>query len=141
MVQEHVMAVKVFSLQEANAQIPTVEKAILWLKQAVKKIVQTQDSASVLELLGGPDPKSPENREWLRKQVILEDLIAQYNDRLEALQKLGCVIKDLEHGVVDFYGTREGRLIFFCWRLGEKSIRFWHEIDSGMMGRRPLSEL
>jgi hypothetical protein len=42
---------------------------------------------------------------------------------------------------VDFPAERDGRPVYLCWRLGEPSVQFWHEIDAGFVGRRPLEEL
>jgi hypothetical protein len=50
----------------------------------------------------------------------------------------GVEIKDLEHGLIDFPSPRDGRVVFLCWRLGEGPIAFWHEVDAGFAGRRPL---
>jgi len=135
------MAVKVFTLEEANHHIPEIERALLDLQEDVREIVRLRDSASVLELLGAADSRSPENKEWLLTQVQLDERIEGYNGRLNGIQRLGCVLKDINHGVVDFYGWKDGRLIFLCWRMGEKSIGYWHEVDAGMSARRPVSEL
>ena len=135
------MPVKVFNLEEANRLIPEVEQAIRWLQERVREVIQTQDAISVLDLLGAGEKTNPEHRALLQKRLELEEQAVTYNDRLEELQKVGCVIKDLDHGIVDFYGLKDGRLIFLCWRMGESAISFWHEIDAGMVGRRPVSEL
>jgi hypothetical protein len=41
-------------------------------------------------------------------------------------------------GLVDFRTMRDGRAVYLCWRLGEDAIRYWHELDAGFAGRRPL---
>lgn len=135
------MGIKVFSLDEANQLLPVIQEAVRRLQAAVAEIVRTQDALSVLEMLGASEPSSPEYREFTERQQELEERVQAFNDQLEDLQNQGCVIKDLNSGVVDFYGEKEGRLVFLCWRLGEPSIRYWHEIDTGMAGRRPVSEL
>ena len=135
------MPVRVFTLEEANQLLPRVEADLRWLHEMVQRIVRTQDAVSVLDLLGAGEPANPEHRDLLQKRLELEEMVGEYNDRLEKLQQIGCVVKDLNHGVVDFYGLKDGRLIFLCWRMGEPSVRFWHEINSGMMGRRPVSDL
>lgn len=135
------MGIKVFTIEEANRLLPGIEQAIRELQEDVRGIVATQDALAVLDMLDGSTPASPEHADFLIKQNELDDRIQAYNSRLEDIQGQGCVIKDLNHGIVDFYGLKEGRLVFLCWRLGEPSIRFWHEINSGMAGRRPVSEL
>jgi hypothetical protein len=135
------MPVKVFTLEEANRLLPRVRELLLETQEAVQGIIRIQDAISVIRILGGEDPKSPEHEGFKTKTDELEAAAAVYENRLDELQKLGCVLKDLNHGIVDFYGSKEGRLIFLCWRLGEPAIGFWHELDAGMAGRRPVIEL
>jgi hypothetical protein len=61
-------------------------------------------------------------------------------EELAAVEALGVAVKDLDIGLCDFLGERDGRDVWLCWQYGEKSIGFWHEIDSGFGGRRPLVE-
>ena len=65
----------------------------------------------------------------------------EFYANIEQLEELGCVIKDLESGIVDFYSVHEGKEIFLCWKIGEKKIEFYHEIDDGYVGRKPLQSL
>ncbi len=53
---------------------------------------------------------------------------------------LGAVINDIDAGLVDFVGLRNGREIFLCWQYGEEEIGYWHELNAGFAGRRPLDE-
>ncbi len=135
------MPVRVFTLEEANRLLPEVEEAIRWLQQTVSQIVQAQDRISVLDVLGAAERSSPEHEDLLATRRTLEELLGGYNEKLNEVQRIGCVLKDINHGVVDFYGLKDGRLIFLCWRMGEKAIDYWHEVTTGMMGRRPVSEL
>ncbi|MFN8549280.1 MAG: DUF2203 domain-containing protein [Candidatus Eisenbacteria bacterium] len=135
------MSVRVFTIEEANRLVPMVEEKLRWFQTAVQRIVQTQDSISVLLVLGAETPDAPDHRELVDKRTLLEELVEQYSRELEEFNRLGCLIKDLEQGLVDFYGHKDGRLIFLCWRMGEQGIQYWHEIHSGFGGRRPVSEL
>ena len=60
---------------------------------------------------------------------------------IERLLELGAIPKDLSIGLVDFYGLKNGREIFLCWKAGEPCVEHWHEVDSGFKDRRPMSEL
>jgi hypothetical protein len=139
--EEPSMPIKVLTVEEANLLVPKVETLIRRLQELVVRIVATQDAVSVLALLGAEEPANAEHRTMAQRREELEELVGMYNQGLEELQSIGCVVKDIDHGVVDFYGLKEGRLIFLCWRMGEQAIRFWHEINAGMAGRRPVSEL
>jgi hypothetical protein len=61
-------------------------------------------------------------------------------DRLDVLlheiQDMGIEVKDLTTGLIDFVGLRNGREVYLCWKYGEESIQFWHEIDAGFSGRQ-----
>jgi hypothetical protein len=57
---------------------------------------------------------------------------------VERLADQGILLRDPETGLVDFPGEREGRRVFLCWRLGEDRVSFWHETDTGFIGRKPL---
>lgn len=77
----------------------------------------------------------------------LDNLRDQYADELDTLQELideltqiGCHLKDWERGIVDFLSIVNGRPVELCWRLGEKQVSHWHEIDAGFRGRLPLED-
>ena len=135
------MDVKVFTVEEANNLLPQITESILWFQDAVRKIVETQDSLAVLHMIGAEKDDSPEHKELVEARNRLEDLVQSYNDRHEEFQKVGCLIKDIRTGLVDFYGMKDGRLVFLCWKLGEERITHWHEINAGFPGRQPLSEI
>ena len=63
-------------------------------------------------------------------------------ERLQAeqakLTELGCELKDLESGLVDFPSYRGADLVYLCWQQGEPRVEFWHDLTSGFAGRRPL---
>ncbi|MBD3334379.1 MAG: DUF2203 family protein [Candidatus Eisenbacteria bacterium] len=135
------MAVKVFSIEEANSLIPLIEKGIRFLVKSSRAVRKLQDQVSVLSVIGAEDEKSTEHEENSAKKRRLAKLIGRHNRKVDELQGYGCIIKDLRRGLVDFYGVKDGRLIFLCWKLGEKRVGYWHELNGGFRGRRPLSEL
>jgi hypothetical protein len=47
-------------------------------------------------------------------------------------------VKDADTGLVDFPAQVAGAEAFLCWRLGEDEIAYWHGIDEGFPGRKPL---
>lgn len=68
-------------------------------------------------------------------------LVAHEFQRLDALareiQATGAVIKDINHGLVDFPALRDGREVYLCWKYGEEEIRYYHETNSGFASRQP----
>lgn len=74
--------------------------------------------------------------EALRREseVLSEKLV----EAVEELGGLGVEFKGIEHGLVDFPTVRDGEIAYLCWQYGEERIAFWHPLDTGYAGRRPL---
>ncbi len=71
-----------------------------------------------------------------RRDEALERLKAAISE----IQETGCVIKDLDIGLVDFATLLRGREVYLCWKLGEDAIGFWHGTDEGFAGRKPIDQ-
>ena len=71
-------------------------------------------------------------------QTRRETAIAHLRAAIEQVQNLGCLIKDLDTGLVDFPTLLHGDEVYLCWRLGEPGIGFWHGVDEGFRGRKPV---
>lgn len=86
-----------------------------------------------------------------RGEPVLDDLLGVQRDLdacaveadelAEHLQEIGCVLRDLDLGLVDFPALAGGTDVFLCWRLGEDAIRYWHGLTEGYAGRKPLAQL
>ncbi|MBI3162444.1 MAG: DUF2203 domain-containing protein [Chloroflexi bacterium] len=57
---------------------------------------------------------------------------------LRQIQDAGIEVKDLAIGLIDFVALREGREVYLCWKYGEDSVGYWHEIEAGFQGRQPI---
>lgn len=68
----------------------------------------------------------------------LRGLVTTMRERVEAINEMGVQIKDLDRGLVDWLGLRDGRKVYICWERGEPTIAFWHELDAGFEGRQPI---
>jgi hypothetical protein len=75
---------------------------------------------------------------WRQGRERLEALTPRLQAGLEEIARLGGVPKDLALGLVDFPHRRDGQVVNLCWKFGEREIRFWHGLDEGFAGRRPL---
>ncbi len=62
------------------------------------------------------------------------------NDLVHQIMATGAQIKDLNTGLLDFPAWRGDHEVLLCWRHGERQVLFWHELDAGFAGRRPISE-
>lgn len=99
--------------------------------------VQLPFDGQLLDIL--PDPASlptPELRELAQRAwLLLETARAE----ADSLATLGAVVHDLERGLVDLRSVLDGeREVWLCWRLGDREILHFHEMDSGYLGREPI---
>lgn len=134
---------KLFTWEEANELIPFLDfkmPELLRLKKSIEEILigLRQKNVDVKELFSSPDNFTAEMAGLKEK---LEHLGYLFNRTLNEIQRAGCMVKDVELGLVDFVGlNEEGKEILLCWQYGEKEIRYWHSIDEGFTGRKPLND-
>ena len=74
-------------------------------------------------------------------RLRMQGLIDQMAAGVARIDGLGLTLRDIEHGLVDFPALVAGRQVWLCWQRGESSIGFWHDLETGFSGRRPLAEL
>ena len=135
-----------FTLEEANSLLPRVRSLLERLRQDAAKLEGLQQALQEGGHSLGKAPRAStnghgQNGAGPRFYAILhqaDELLKAMQAALHEIEDLGCVVKDVASGLVDFRTMREGRAVYLCWRLGEDVIRYWHELDAGFAGRRPL---
>ena len=75
---------------------------------------------------------------WRQGREELERVGRRIQFRVEDVERLGGVIKDLDTGLVDFPHLRDGEVVNLCWKHGETAIEYWHGLDEGFAKRKPL---
>lgn len=124
-----------FTLEQANRTLPLVRKIV---DDIVTSYGRWQDAVRGFELASAgvradmPDP----NAESL--QIEAQRLAAEIAGFVRELEALGVQFKGYDLGLVDFPSLRDERTVYLCWQRGEPDVRFWHEIDGGFAGRRPI---
>ena len=122
-----------FSINTANKILPTVIKKFNYSKMLKNEIIK-------IEKQMGMDLTSKTSmEEYTTIKQKLNTLVTKFYQSIEDLESLGVVLKGLEQGLLDFPAKRFDEEIWLCWKEGETKIRFWHEKDSGFMGRKPIS--
>lgn len=130
------------TLDEANALVPTLNVAferLTRLRRHIAEHVERLEASGLavdeglLELEG--DDLEPEQRTDLAR---LRQLLKGIRDTLSRLHEKGCLVKDLERGLVDFYSIVDGRPAYLCWQYGEAEVSWYHPIETGFAGREPL---
>src|SRR3989338_87711 len=127
---------KYFTIEEAERLLPEIEK-ILSRTIKLNKALELLESIEI-EVY---EDNYEELGRITKANKQFHKLSYEFYDNIENLEEMGCLVKDLELGIVDFYHRFEGRDIFLCWKLGEKNVRFWHEIDAGYIERKPILNL
>jgi hypothetical protein len=122
----------VFSPERANALIPVLTPLIeqLWVKRR-ELAIRLLESDPALHTAPSAIPRRP-----ARTFTDLKAEVVQLINRIEAY---GCVVKDIDLGLLDFPSIREGRPIYLCWKAGESELTHWHGTDETFFERKPLA--
>ena len=122
---------KLFTLDEANAfvpqlldLVPKIQKLSVSLNNNFPDIKNARDKA---KWNGGSD-----------QGVDYLNAVLKYNDLMRKIEEMGCEVKGIPEGLIDFPSLREGREVYLCWRMPEKEILFWHDLNAGFTGRKPI---
>jgi hypothetical protein len=134
---------KIFSVEEANALIPYLDRALDSLAARTREIAALKGELDVLSAIesSGATSKNSDIRSLREKEASCARVLEQFRAALEEIASQGCIVRDLDIGLVDFYTMARGRVVCLCWRRGEPRVEHWHPTDEGFSGRRPLAEL
>lgn len=131
---------RVFTVAEVDALIPRLTQIV-----GMQLLQQSEIERALAELarIRGELPESLEvndddSQEAKRLKQDLARRILRYESGWREIQQLGALVKDPQIGLLDFYGHIDGRLVHLCWRYGEESLCFFHDLEAGYAGRRPL---
>jgi hypothetical protein len=134
---------KIFSVEEANRLIPTLEGTLDTLLGIAREATSLRREVEVLGAIAnsGASGESPDVRLLREKERLQSEALERFRTEMATITRHGCILRDVELGLVDFYTMAQGRIVCLCWRRGEARIEHWHPLDEGFSGRRPLSEL
>lgn len=123
------------TLEEAEKNIPEVGETL-------KKIIQLSESISILQSIEiSYDNEYDELFAETKTNKEFHKLSAELHKELHKLINMGCVVRDINLGLVDFFSRFEGRDIFLSWEIGEEKITHWHELAEGFEMRKPIFEI
>jgi hypothetical protein len=128
-----------FTPEEVDQLIPALTELMESLMAAHREVLAVRGRLKAeqdrVAMTGGA---LLDQQAWRAERRRLEALAARVAAGAEEVGRLGGVIKDLELGLVDFLHRREGRVVNLCWKYGERAVRWWHGLDEGYAGRKPL---
>jgi hypothetical protein len=120
-----------FTLDQANAVVVLIQPLVKEILQIREAILDRQPEVwPVVESAagnGGSKEASEVALEFQRLDGLIREVMAT-----------GALMKDINHGVLDFLAKREGKDIYLCWKYGENEITFWHDIEGGYSGRQNI---
>jgi len=122
-----------FTVKSANEILPIIIKKYEQAKKQKDLIIKTEQELT--------QSMSTENSliDYAKLKQKLNSVVTKFYQSLEDLENTGVVVKQLDQGLLDFPAKRFDQEIWLCWKEGETEVKFWHEKDSGFMGRKPIS--
>jgi hypothetical protein len=159
-----------YTIDSANARLPELRRLLVVLQGQREELIRLRDQLASLEgipgsaeggtgaLTGGSGSLDdaiddlPSERAPARQAVVPDDearliqlrmqgLIDQMQASVGRIDNWGITLRDIETGLIDFPALASGRQIWLCWRLGEDGVAWYHELTTGIAGRRQLSDL
>ena len=121
-----------YSLEEATEALPLVVELVERMRRARSRLTDAEARAALSDA-------TPTNGGGNPGRTVSEGFL-ELRETLIGLQAMDVVLRDLEAGLIDFPALRDGREVYLCWQEGEDEIAFWHEVDAGFAGRRPLDD-
>jgi hypothetical protein len=130
---------KRFTLAQAQSLIPRVDRllreAVAWKSGFIEAERALQSFNERIMLMGG---MRVDRDRFLQAKSRRELEAERLRNTVEQLQEIGCLVKDLDTGLIDFPALFRGQEVYLCWKLGEPSIEFWHGVDEGFRGRKAI---
>ncbi|UJF34447.1 DUF2203 domain-containing protein [Paenibacillus hexagrammi] len=134
------MSIKYFSLQEANALIPEMDRQLQAI-QALKKQFDMKYSElrRSKELHAGIQGSNGEDLFFVQ-EAELEFIQIEARSLIQSFQLQGVELKDIDTGLIDFPAMIDGEEVLLCWKQGEDAIRYYHGVHDGFAGRKPITD-
>lgn len=132
------MAPRHFSRKDANALLPELRPLVERLAAHRRKLVAAQRERVELTMRVAGNGSGLDSGRLTELDDVVAAELAGVARCANAIHALGAVVKDPESGLVDFPARIEGQEAFLCWQLGEDEVAWWHGLDEGFAGRKPL---
>jgi hypothetical protein len=135
------MGPRIYTPREAEALLPQLLTLFDVMDRTRERLKRVKGKIDVLEMIWGEEIQAETNPDYREYTHYLEEVDLakkEFDATTRKVADLEAVVKSLEQGLVDFYGVIEGRLVFLCWRRGEKVIEYYHHLEEGFQGRQPI---
>ena len=136
------MASRVFTLEAVNALVPSLEGSVgrqLKRRTAIEALLgrlgrELGDIPDRIVL----DPADSSDVRAMKRELV--ERIEEYRDGWREVEATGAVLKDPRIGLLDFYGEVDGKHVWLCWKYGETECAYYHALEEGVAGRKPIGE-
>jgi hypothetical protein len=125
---------KLFSEEEANELIPRLEILMRQLQMQATSLRARIEELSVTD----PSILHCGMSEIVGRYPELQSFAANMADAASQIESFGCILKDVDLGLIDFPYDSGDEVVFLCWQFGEQRVVAWHSVDSGFSDRQPL---
>jgi hypothetical protein len=130
-----------FTLPQAEGLLPEVERflrdALFQKSEALIAHRELEETSDRIRMSGGMQVNQGQLQAVLTRR---DTSAAALKDALERIEETGALVKDLDIGLIDFLSRFQDRDVCLCWKLGESGIGFWHGLEEGFQGRRPIDQ-
>jgi hypothetical protein len=127
-----------FTPDEANAELdhvrPLVEQLVATRQEHMAALERQEELERKIKGNGGGIPPA----ELASATAEVDDVARQLAQLVDEITSHGAQVKDLDSGLIDFPARRRGETVLLCWQVGEDEIAWWHRVEDGFAGRRPL---
>lgn len=127
---------QLFTVDRANRTLPLVRKIV---EDVVREHRLWQEGIVELDLLSSGALRELADARTVSLERKIQAIAREIDSFQAELEGLGIQLKDRRIGLIDFPSELDGRPVLLCWQLGEPSVQFWHDSDTGFAGRQPLS--
>lgn len=131
--------VRHFSVGEATALLPRLTELIGTVRRFRDSAVVRR--ARIDQLWQRLEHGEPVLTTIGDEQRALDALAGRLVTTAKEIESIGCVLRDLDQGLIDFPFRARAGTVFLCWKVGEPAIQFWHGTDEGFAGRKPIAQL
>ena len=118
-----------FTVEEARAELasllPVLDEIVALRADAAELAVAIQLNGAPTELGGLPELKAAQ---------------ARLDELMTTVQETGADLKGLAPLLVDFPADLDGVPVLLCWLEGDRELAWYHRLDLGFAGRRPLND-
>jgi hypothetical protein len=127
-----------FTAAEANEALTTVRPLAEELVARRHALREAQDQRAELGAQIAGNGGAPDARRLAELDAQANREAAEIARCIARLEEVGVLVKDLDRGLVDFPALRGDEEVLLCWQVGEEDVSYWHGLEDGFAGRRPL---